>query len=154
MSMTKRKNSKTVSQRSSLDTFFAAAKRRAIRATSYQKRRARPIAGRMVSALKSRGIDAKAAVELAFHMTDWLYDLKELTDFYRSPGRLDAAQIERLLLGFLGHVPWHLNAAHRILWGDPVTDPFDLGAVRGSGVQKRKPGAEYPGRRFEVSKGR
>ena len=72
---------------------------------------------------------AEAASDVAFHMTDWLDDLQQLVKFYESPDALGDDQVVDLLMGILAHVPNHMNAAARLLTGDPVTDVFGIGAT-------------------------
>jgi hypothetical protein len=74
------------------------------------------------------GLDATRAQDFAFHMTDWIDDLERLRKLYRS--RFESAEaIVGTIFEFLAHVPAHLNAAHVILWNEPVPDPFGLGVV-------------------------
>jgi hypothetical protein len=142
-------------KRDGIALLLAAAKSRAERAVDYERKHERRISAALAQAvMHGRMLRKSEAKEFAFHMTDWLYDLKELVALYRDPRRYSAAQAQQLLLGFLAHVPWHINAAHRILWGDPVVDPFELGAVRGSGTQTRAPGEPYSRQRRVGGRGR
>lgn len=85
----------------------------------------------------------EAAREAAFHLTDWIEDLVDFADLLRRPGVWPKEEARSFLMRFLVHVPNHLNAAHRILHGRPVLDAFELGAVKGSGRAKRRPGGRY-----------
>ena len=67
--------------------------------------------------------------DIAFHMTDWLDDLSEWHRFCEAPGKLDADETVKLLVGFLVHAPNHLAAASKLLTGIPVMDIFGVGAV-------------------------
>lgn len=85
-----------------------------------------------------------AAQEAAFHLTDWRADLAKLDELLNAP-TLDAEQVQKSVVSFAAHASAHLTAAHRIVIGSPVTDVFELGAVKGSGRAKRKPGEAYRG---------
>jgi len=69
------------------------------------------------------------AADIAFHMTDWLTDLEEYYEFCQNPACLSPEAVEKLLIGFVAHVPNHVVAAHKLLMDEPVTDLFGLGAV-------------------------
>jgi len=109
------------------------------------KRRSREqqLAGKIADALHHGRFLSKAeAKEAAFHLTDWLADLAELDELLNSP-TWDAKGVQKALLALTSHASAHLAAAHRIVMGSPVTDVFEIGAVKGSGRAKRKPGAPY-----------
>ncbi|WP_147372586.1 hypothetical protein [Calidithermus terrae] len=61
--------------------------------------------------------------EFVFHMTDWLEDLKRLTDLYTSPDK-PQAEANKVVVGFLYHVVPHLKAASRLLLGE-IPDAFE-----------------------------
>lgn len=67
--------------------------------------------------------------DIAFHMTDWLDDLRSLQAFYDAPANLSTKEIEQLLIKFLVHAPNHLAAACKLLTDIPVTDIFGVGAT-------------------------
>lgn len=93
-------------------------------------------------------LDESAAGEAAFHMTDWLADLADLHDLF-SREDWEPGYAKEVLMAFLSHAPHHLAAAARIVMDCPVVDVFELGAVKGTGRAKRKPGERYsdePGR--------
>lgn len=69
------------------------------------------------------------ANEVAFHMTDWLDDLRALSGFYADPKSLTDAAVSKLLVHFLIHVPNHLAAASKLYIGMTVSDIFDVGAT-------------------------
>ena len=71
--------------------------------------------------------------DAAFHMTDWLDDLRDWAAFCESPESFTADQTYELLLQVLVHVPNHLNAATKILTGLPNDDVFGIGATLGTG---------------------
>jgi hypothetical protein len=70
-----------------------------------------------------------AANDVAFHMTDWLDDLDAYHRFCADPSALSDAEVSRLLIQFLVHVPNHLAAASKLYTGTPVTDVFGVGAT-------------------------
>ena len=74
-------------------------------------------------------VEEREAFDLSFHMTDWLTDLEDLTKFYSKPEDYSDEEVERILLGFLAHVPEHLAAAKKIMLGFGVSDTFGIGAV-------------------------
>ena len=61
--------------------------------------------------------------DFAFHMTDWLGDLKKLNELYAHPEKADLHDATISVIGLLYHVIPHLNAAGRLLL-DHVSDPF------------------------------
>lgn len=108
-----------------------------------RKSREQQLAEKIADALHhGRFLPKAGAREAAFHLTDWLSDLAELDELLHTPTQ-DAEGLQKALLGFISHAPAHLAAAHRIVMGSPVTDVFEIGAVKGSGRAKRKPGAAY-----------
>ncbi len=102
-----------------------------------------PLRAKIVKVLM-RGLKMKrpAAEEAAFHLVDWVVDLEDLSRLYTS-SRWKQKNAWRVLAGFVAHVPAHLVAAYRIIYDDPVTDIFEIGAVKGTGRAKRKPGSHY-----------
>lgn len=109
-----------------------------------QTRLAPPIRQRIEAALRHEGfLSESEAKEAAFHLTDWIADLADINELF-AKRRWNAAQAQKTLMAFVAHAPDHLAAAHRILYGDPLTDVFEIGAVKGSGRAKRQPGAPYP----------
>lgn len=100
---------------------------------------------RIVRALQDDDfLSAAEAEEAAFHMTDWLADLRELVEWYEEPDARSDAEVQKLLLQFLVHAPAHVAAAARTVSGDPLRDVFEIGAVLGDGIGTRKPGEPYP----------
>jgi hypothetical protein len=67
--------------------------------------------------------------DIAFHMTDWLDGLESFHQFCQDPDQLSSAQIEKLLIDFLIHVPNHVAAAGKLLNDIPVSDIFAVGAT-------------------------
>lgn len=80
-------------------------------------------------AMRGFGLDAAAARDVAFHLTDWLDDLERLQRFYAEPEGGEPGEIADLLLQFLLHVPEHVAAAKKLATGFPVTDVFEVGAL-------------------------
>jgi len=71
----------------------------------------------------------KDVADVAFHMTDWLGDLKEWHSFCENPDSLSVEEVQELLMKYLVHVPAHLAAASKLVTGEPVEDIFDVGAT-------------------------
>ena len=74
-----------------------------------------------------------AAHDVAFHMTDWANDLRDLFELYSNPDAYSMDQAKRIVSGFLVHVPAHVAAAAKLYLDDPVTDVFGVGAVKEQG---------------------
>ena len=62
--------------------------------------------------------------DFAFHMTDWWGDLKWLYRLYEHPDAANRNEALTSMIAFLIHVIPHLNAAHRLLLEEEVSDPF------------------------------
>jgi len=75
------------------------------------------------------GLSPATARDVAFHMTDWLDDLRSYYEFCGEPERLSTEAAEKMLIAFLSHVPNHLAAASKLLLDIPVTDVFEVGAT-------------------------
>jgi hypothetical protein len=69
------------------------------------------------------------ANDVAFHMTDWLDDLDAYHRFCADPSSVADADLSRLLMQFLVHVPNHLAAASKLYADVPVTDVFGVRAT-------------------------
>ena len=80
-------------------------------------------------ALKDFDMQPTEISDAAFHMTDWLNDLKDWNSFCEKPESLTNEEVQDLLMGFLTHVPNHVAAAGKLVTGIPVTDIFDVGAT-------------------------
>ncbi len=92
--------------------------------------------------IKDFELEPDAADEAAFHLTDWLNDYARFEAVRRDPESSDADLVSAAL-GLTTHAAWHLAAAHKILYFEPVEDIFKLGAVKGDGIAKREPGKPY-----------
>ena len=87
---------------------------------------------RLIDALVSSGDDygsEKDLKDIAFHMTDWLTDLKEWVELCQNPSALSDDEVLDVLIGFLVHVPNHIAAASKLAIDTPVRDIFSVGAV-------------------------
>lgn len=58
--------------------------------------------------------DARTSHDIAFHMTDWLSDIKTLLETYTDIDNLSDDDIRGFVYQFLAHVPNHLNAAMKL----------------------------------------
>jgi hypothetical protein len=67
--------------------------------------------------------------DIVFHMTDWLEDLNNWSNFCANPNKLSPDEVHSLLIEFLVHVPAHLAAAAKLVTGLPVNDVFGIGAT-------------------------
>jgi hypothetical protein len=68
------------------------------------------------------------AAQAAFHLTDWIDDLRRVIELYGS-SEWNNEQAQKLLVAFVTHAPAHLAAAHRLILDSPVRDVFGIGAV-------------------------
>jgi hypothetical protein len=130
---------RTIRPRGVSEAEWGAAKR----AVAYYQRVAPALRKKIETALRhDRFLNEFAAREAAFHLADWVYNLRDLQALYARK-RWDPAAAQRVLMAFVAHAPAHLAAAHRILYGDPVTDVFEIGAVKGTGRARHEPGAHW-----------
>ena len=67
------------------------------------------------------------AEEIAFHLTDWLADLKELQDIYANIENVTNDELTVFFYQFLSHVPNHLNAAKKLSGIGKIEDIFQAG---------------------------
>ncbi|WP_310150048.1 hypothetical protein [Bosea sp. BE125] len=81
------------------------------------------------AALAEMDLPPEVARDVAFHMTDWLDDLRRYVAFCENPESFEAKEIDNLLLAFLGHVPNHIAAAAKLYADFPVADIFGVGAT-------------------------
>jgi len=80
-------------------------------------------------AIREAEFPETVAYDVAFHMTDWLDNLKAFNQFCANPAALSDDEVNRMLLAFLVHVPEHLAAACKLYTGFPIADIFDVGAT-------------------------
>ncbi|MDJ0835272.1 MAG: hypothetical protein QNK37_02085 [Acidobacteriota bacterium] len=55
--------------------------------------------------------DDQAAWEVAFHMSDWAHNIRDMLDVLDDPASISAEEIYDKLLAFCIHVPEHLHEA-------------------------------------------
>ena len=73
--------------------------------------------------------DDASCRDIAFHMTDWLPELRALVRIYEDPRRCTDDEIAKTVMAFLVHAPAHIAAASKLYTGLPVTDVFGICAV-------------------------
>jgi hypothetical protein len=76
------------------------------------------------------------ARDVAFHMTDWLENLRAFYQFCERPESLSNEQVGEMVMAFLIHVPNHVAAAGKLYTDIPVTDIFKVGATSRAKVKK------------------
>ena len=91
-----------------------------------------PPVAKVIETVLNEELELDDSHELAFHLTDWGDDLAFLLSLYLRPDRLSSQEIVEGLGKFLAHVPNHLAAA-AFLWGLPVEDVFEIGAITTAG---------------------
>jgi len=75
-------------------------------------------------------VSKKESKLIAIHMTDWVDNLKEICNMYSNIDEYSSKQILDMIIYFLSHVPNHLAAASKLLLDIPVSDIFEVGAVK------------------------
>lgn len=75
--------------------------------------------------LDDPAVNAACRQDFIFHMTDWLADLRRLSELYNHPNRIKRAEADAAVFGFLIHAVPHLMAAGRLFLGKEMTHPFD-----------------------------
>lgn len=70
---------------------------------------------------------SSVAHDIAFHMTDWLSDIRDLQETYSNIENLSSDEIRSFVYKFLAHVPNHLNAAMKLSGIGKVEDVFQVG---------------------------
>lgn len=68
--------------------------------------------------------------DVAFHLSDWLQELKVLAELLAAPEQYTSDQARKAVIDFLVHAVPHLAAASALLIDTPVEDTFDVGAIR------------------------
>lgn len=81
--------------------------------------------------------DPLKAHDVAFHMTDWLGELKALAELLEDPTSRTADQAQGVVIDFLLHAVQHLAAASKVLLDTPVEDVFEIGAVGDGSAEPR-----------------
>jgi hypothetical protein len=75
------------------------------------------------------------ADKIAFHLVDWNGDAAFLVALHLWPEKFTDKEISEGIYTFIPHVPDHLVAAAK-LFGQPVTDVFEVGALDGEEIEK------------------
>lgn len=78
---------------------------------------------------KQQGLSEQQAFDAAFHMLDWLDDLRAFGAFCEQPDSYTDEQLHTLLNNFLIHVQNQIAATAKIYADSPVRDIFKIGAV-------------------------
>jgi hypothetical protein len=74
-------------------------------------------------------LSPEVVADIAFHMTDWKEDLLDMVHLYEHVGELSNEQVQRLVIGFLVHVPNHVAAARKLAGVGPIEDIFQVGVL-------------------------
>lgn len=80
--------------------------------------------------LQKHDIKKKVADDIGFHITDWYDNLEELHLCIKDIKSYDSEKVYQIITDFLIHAPSHIAAASKLMTGDPVTDVFEVGAVK------------------------
>jgi hypothetical protein len=91
---------------------------------------------RRIEVALGKDYDEVTRHDIAFHMTDWLSDLRALLEVFETPESATDEKVTSTLMLFLVHAPAHIAAAAKLYTGEPVRDVFEVGAV------DRRPGPE------------
>lgn len=91
-----------------------------------------PMLDRIKAVAKQQGLSDQQAFDSAFHMLDWLDDLRAFAAFCEQPDSYTDEQLHKLLTSFLIHVPNHVAAAAKIYADYPVSDVFKIDVFRDS----------------------
>ncbi|HUI92567.1 MAG TPA: hypothetical protein VLX68_10005 [Chitinivibrionales bacterium] len=75
-------------------------------------------------------LDKKIADRISFHLLDWTDDAAFIMALILWPDKFTKQEISDGIYCFMPHVPDHLAAAAK-LFGTPVTDVFEVGALDG-----------------------
>jgi hypothetical protein len=86
-----------------------------------------PAEFKIVEAARKRGLKNDDAVDVGFHMYDWLRDLEEFWAFTQDPESLTPEELDKMLAGFLIHATNHIAAARKLYTGDGLVDVFEVG---------------------------
>tara|TARA_R110002096_G_scaffold173781_2_gene348002 strand:+ start:162135 stop:162455 length:321 start_codon:yes stop_codon:yes gene_type:complete len=87
-----------------------------------------PAEFKIVEAARKRGLANDDAVDVGFHMYDWLRDLEEFWAFTQDPDSLTLKELDTMLANFLIHAPNHIAAAAKLYTDCGVQDVFGVGA--------------------------
>lgn len=79
---------------------------------------------------KVGGLNEKDARDVAFHLLDWHGDLCQLNQLFEQPQRFNYCETHQILVNFLVHAPNHIAAAAKLYIDYPVSDVFQIDAVK------------------------
>ena len=97
---------------------------------TYSGEQVERIRSRIEAVALKQGLSQQTAYDSAFHMVDWIDDLRKLVAFFENPESYTDEQVDDLLSGFLIHAPNHLAAAAKLYADYPVSDLFGVGAIK------------------------
>lgn len=87
------------------------------------------VAQRIADAFKASDLEAEAAGQIAFHLTDCRGDIEEICKLYNQGESMDEDQILAIIFKFLAHAPNHLAAAKKLAGVGPIEDVFGVGVL-------------------------
>ena len=61
--------------------------------------------------------------EIAFHLTDWIADLRAFVQVLEKPTDFSAPEIRKRIIALVVHAPDHLNAATDLVMGSDYKEP-------------------------------
>jgi hypothetical protein len=82
---------------------------------------------RIAQAFASSMGEPEIARDVAFHMTDWDYNVDDLIKLYEQPEAFSDDEILNIVIQFLVHVPNHVAAAKKLAGLGPIEDVFEVG---------------------------
>lgn len=88
------------------------------------------IGEKIAAAFADLGLASEVANDIAFHMTDWEEDLRELAALYERIEQSSQEQIRKGIIRFLAHVPNHVAAAKKLVGLGPIEDVFGVGVLQ------------------------
>ena len=88
------------------------------------------VAGRAIEQALADEYPVEIARDIAFHLTDWHWEADFIVALTLFPERFTPDEIRSGVEAFIVHAPNHVAAAAK-LWGFPVTDAFEIGALDG-----------------------
>lgn len=89
-----------------------------------------PIPAKAIEQALSAEYPSEVARDIAFHLTDWTTEAAFIVALRLFPERFTPEEIRSGVEAFIVHAPNHTAAAAK-LWGFPVTDVFEIGAIDG-----------------------
>lgn len=66
-------------------------------------------------AFRAFSLSEKQAYDLAFHLTDWIDDLRPFVGLLENPTKHSVNQIQEIIIRFLVHAPDHLRTAAELV---------------------------------------